>query len=114
MKIAEIDIDEYIESLDITLEARNQVKQNNLMGDYIIDRSIMKYKMEITLNLLSSSEWGPLKTAMQSAFFDVTFRDDNLGQVTRKFTCDCLPAPRLIRTPMKDYYSKINITLEEM
>lgn len=114
MIIDTINIDSYIESLNVEQVARNQTKQNNLLGDYIIDRGVLKYKISLTLNLLTSSEWGALKEKMKSSFFSVTFDDDTLGQITRQFTCDSFPSPRLLKTPTQSYYKQISLTLEEM
>lgn len=114
MTIGTINVDNYITNYNDTVEPRNQSKQNNLLGDYIIDRGKLKHKLTFTLNLLTNTEWAELKAIMKNTFFPVKFIDDNLGEITLQFTCDSLPAPRKLRiSDALSYYSDISLTLEE-
>lgn len=65
----------------------------NAKGDMIRDRVTVKRKLECEWGLLSQSEIQMLLNAVTSEFFEVSYPDPQLGQITRTFYVGDRSAP---------------------
>ena len=114
MYIENIKIDDYVNELVITREARNQTKVTNLLGDRTIDRGKLKYLISFKINLISNNEWSSLLSILESSSFHVTFFDAKEGEITREFSIDTIPSNRFIIAGDTVYYKDITLSLEEL
>ena len=65
----------------------------NASGDMIRDRVAVKRKLECEWGLLSQSEIQTLLNAVTSGFFEISYPDPQLGQITRTFYVGDRSAP---------------------
>lgn len=65
----------------------------NASGDMIRDRVAVKRKLECEWGLLSQSEIQTLLNAVTSEFFEISYPDPQLGQITRTFYVGDRSAP---------------------
>lgn len=114
LAIGNINIDDYVNNLQVTIKSRNINKSSNLQGDLLMDRTKLKHFISFNINLVDENEWKEMVKELEKSSFNFSFKSAKEGQITREFVCEEIPSPRFVTINNVDYYKDISLSFEEI